>query len=73
MGTPYPWANVESADAPTFKVRALGAFEQKPGCPADSSIALGDARLELLCGGECYHPADTRKVIERIEVVRITP
>ncbi len=66
-------ANVETTEAPTFKVRALGAFEQKPGCPADSNTVLGDERLELLCGGECYHPSDTRKEIERIEVVRITP
>lgn len=26
-----------------------------------------------MCGGECYHPSDQRKRIERIEVVRILP
>ena len=51
----------------------MGAFEQKPGCPADSLRALSDERLHRLCGGECYHPGDRRKSIERIEVVRIRP
>ncbi len=66
-------ADVVSNTKPNFKVRALGAFEQKPGCPADSQAALGQERLELLCGAECYNPSDVRKRIERIEVVRITP
>ena len=26
-----------------------------------------------MCGGECYNPGDARKLIERIEVVRIRP
>jgi hypothetical protein len=58
---------------PEFEVSAVGAFEQKPGCPADSLRAVAEDRLQRLCGGECYHPADKRKAIERIEVVRIRP
>jgi hypothetical protein len=58
---------------PRFRVRAIGAFQQKPGCPPDSLRALGEQRLDYLCGGECYHPGDARHWIERIEVVRIRP
>lgn len=60
-------------DAPMFEVSALGAFVQKPGCPKDSLRALATDRLQRLCGGECYHPGDERKRIDRIEVVRIRP
>jgi hypothetical protein len=66
-------AEVSSRATPRFRVRALGAFEQQPGCPADRADALGPDRLQRLCGGECYHPSDARKSIDRIEVVRIRP
>jgi hypothetical protein len=59
--------------APRFEVRAVGALEQKPGCPDFSREALGAERLELVCKDECYHPSDARKAIARIEVVRIRP
>jgi hypothetical protein len=52
-------------------VRAAGAFEQKPGCPAAVHERLGAERLRRLCLDECYHPGDLRRRIERIEVVRI--
>jgi hypothetical protein len=58
-------------EAPRFLVRAAGAFEQKPGCPQSVHAALGEERLQRLCLDECYHPADVRHAIERIEVVRI--
>ena len=32
---------------------------------------LGEERLERICAGECYHPGDRRRRIERIEVIRI--
>jgi len=64
---------VERADTPSFEVRALGAFEQKPGCPPDVASGPGAERLARLCGGECYHPSDRRRRIDRIEVVRIRP
>jgi hypothetical protein len=66
-------AEVEQAEPPRFRVRAAGAFEQKPGCPEHSVHALGADRLARLCRGECYNPGDRRKRITRIEVVRIRP
>lgn len=80
------WFNLEDGDGqlpmgsstrrdstPRFTVSAAGAFEQKPGCPEDTLRAVPSERLERLCYGECYNPGDTRKRIERIEVVRILP
>ncbi len=69
-------SEVELEVGPIFQVRAVGSFEQKPGCPADSLEALqaDDAdRLQRLCQGECYHPGDQRRAIDRIEVIRILP
>ncbi|HEY5654204.1 MAG TPA: DUF3604 domain-containing protein [Woeseiaceae bacterium] len=59
--------------APQFEVRAIGAFEQLPGCPDYAVNNLGPERLEDLCRGECYNPSDVRKTINRIEVVRVLP
>jgi hypothetical protein len=58
---------------PIFQVRAVGSFEQLPGCPDDSLQALSPERLEQLCKGECYHPGEQRRAITRIEIVRIQP
>jgi hypothetical protein len=58
--------------APIFQVRAVGSFEQHPGCP-DYADQLSPERLERLCMGECYNPSDRRRRITRIEVVRIRP
>jgi hypothetical protein len=65
-------SEVEMSGAPIFHARAMGSFEQKPGCPPDALDALGD-RTERLCQGECYHPGDARRPISRLEVVRIRP
>jgi hypothetical protein len=56
---------------PKFRVRAAGAFEQLAGCPDAVTNALGEARLERVCAGECYNPSDRRRRMTRIEVVRI--
>ena len=58
---------------PTFRVRALGAFKQKPGCPDSAQQGLGGERIAQLCSGECDYPSDQRHNIERIEIVRIQP
>ena len=58
-------------EAPRFRVRAAGAFEQLPGCPGDPAGVLGAERFEHLCAGECHHPGDRRRRITRVEVVRV--
>ena len=73
-GKPAPMGSrVELGDTPIFQVRAVGSYEQKPGCPEDATQALGPDALARLCQGECYHPSDARRPITRIEVVRIRP
>lgn len=64
-------SELQGNGVPRFRVRAQGAFVQKPGCPAWTEQAIGAERVQQLCGGECYNPGDTRTPIERIEVVRI--
>ncbi len=61
------------AEAPAFEVRAVGSFEQRPGCPSHSMDGLSPTRIERLCQDECYHPSDARRPITRIEIVRIRP
>ena len=66
-------SDVRLGVAPRFRVRAVGAFKQLPGCPSWSVSGLGQERIDKLCAGECYHPSDERRLITRIEVVRIRP
>lgn len=73
-GRPLPMgSDVRLGASPIFQVRAVGSFEQKPGCPADAIDAMAPDRLARLCQGECYHPGDQRRPISRIEIVRIRP
>ncbi len=66
-------AEVVLDEAPRFRVRAVGAFEELPGCPDYTRRSLAPERLARLCLGECHNPGERRKRIERIEVVRIRP
>ncbi|HEY2773172.1 MAG TPA: DUF3604 domain-containing protein [Candidatus Binatia bacterium] len=68
MGASVAWSGT-----PHFRVRAVGSFEQKPGCPDYAATGLGADRIESLCGGECYNPGERRHVIRRLEIVRIRP
>jgi hypothetical protein len=73
-GTRLPMGSeVEMAETPIFQARAVGSFAQEPGCPDYAAATLAPERLEHLCKGECYNPGDERRVITRIEVVRIRP
>jgi hypothetical protein len=60
-------------EPPHFRVRAVGSFKQQDGCPEASVKALSPERLRSLCLGQCYNPSDERRLITRIEVVRIRP
>ncbi len=74
QGGPRPMgAEASLGEAPRFHVRAAGAFQQKPGCPASSTAALTPERLAHLCAGECENPGDRRLRIVRVEVARIRP
>jgi hypothetical protein len=69
-----PMGSETSANAaPRFEARAVGAFEQQPGCPERVIDALGPERVKSLCLDECYHPSDVRHPIAGFEVVRIRP
>ena len=73
-GTELPMGSeVIAGQNPHFRVSAVGAFKQQPGCPDYASAGLGAERVETLCGGECYNPGDERHLIDRLEVVRIRP
>jgi hypothetical protein len=66
-------SEVAMRETPRFRVRAVGSRIQSPGCPDFVDGALGAERLEALCMGECYNPGESRRLIERIEVVKVQP
>ncbi len=73
-GRPLPMGGETAMDdIPIFQARAVGSFEQVPGCPDYAANALGPDRLEHVCRGECYNPGALRRPITRIDVIRIRP
>jgi hypothetical protein len=73
-GKKIPMGSRMETDAPpTFEVKAVGAFKQKPGCPDFTKSGLDEKRIKDICSGECYNPSDERRLITRIEVVKIRP
>lgn len=64
---------VSMHESPRFRVKALGAFKQLPGCPDQVKQELGSKSLQRLAQGECFNPSDERHLITQIEVVRIRP
>jgi hypothetical protein len=66
-------SQVDLAENPIFQVKAVGSFEQDPGCGTDAMSALEPDRLARLCQGECYNPSAVRRAISRIEIIRIRP
>ena len=56
---------------PKFRVRAVGSQKQLPGC--NVAEELNKETILRLCNGECFNPSDERKLITRIEVIRIRP
>ncbi|WP_211827003.1 DUF3604 domain-containing protein [Kistimonas asteriae] len=66
-------SELKTGQTPRFRVTAVGAFKQKPGCPADAISDFGPDKIESVCRGECYNPSDERQQIERIEIVRVEP
>ena len=66
-------SEVRRESAPRFRVRALGAFRQQPGCPEHVHDGLDAGRIAQLCSGECDHPGNERHPITRVEIVRIRP
>ena len=57
---------------PIFRVKAIGAQIQKPGCGLNTNAKVSEV-ISQLCKGECFNPSDLRKIITTIEIVRIRP
>ena len=66
-------SEITMSQNPKFIVKAAGSFKQNPGCSNESIDSLSPERLDYLCVGECYNPSNEREIIERIEIVKITP
>src|SRR5262249_47139241 len=61
------------AQPPIFQARAVGSFEQLPGCPDFATGSLSPERLQHLCRGEGYHPPDPPRPGSRVEGGPIRP
>ena len=68
MGSEFTIDNI-----PTFQVKAVGSFKQKPGCP-DYSLGKRSAEdIKKLCMNECFNPGSERYAVTRIEVIKVLP
>ena len=60
----FPMGSTTSLNKnPVFRVKAVGAFEQKPGCPDYSSTNITEEEISRICKNECYNPSDKKKKI----------
>jgi hypothetical protein len=66
-------SEASASQSPVFTVKAAGSLKQKPGCPDSSTGGLTKDRLEKICNSECYNPSNERRLISRIEVIKILP
>ena len=66
-------SEIDATVSPNFIVKVAGSLKQKPGCPDYASQALSNDELEKICNSECYNPTDERRIIQRVEVIKITP
>ena len=64
---------ISTIENPQFYVRAVGALKQKPGCPDYQDSKITQQEIKQICKNECYNPSDERKIITRIEVIKISP
>ena len=65
-------SEVDLKNNPIFRVKAIGAQIQKPGCDLNTNAKVSEV-ISQLCKGECFNPSDLRKIITSIEIVRIRP
>ena len=66
-------SEIDATVSPNFIVKVAGSLKQKPGCPDYASQALSNDELEKICNSECYNPTNERRIIQRVEVIKITP
>jgi hypothetical protein len=60
-------------EAPRFRVRAVGSYIQEDGCPESIVSEAPAGYIDEACFGQCYNPIPEHYLIERVEIVRITP
>ena len=66
-------SEITMSQNPRFIVRAAGSLKQNPGCSKESIDSMSPKRLDYLCAGECYNPTNEREIIEKMEIIKITP
>ena len=64
---------IATLENPKFYVKAVGSLKQKPGCPDFRDTTVSEEDIERICKNECYNPSDERKIITRIEVIKVSP